>query len=527
MTQTVARDSEAAPRWEPKNDAEHLEELKGLDSRTIGHMKRRAQKNLYFMAKGVMGYADVNPATHGRFCRHVQDQSKDRKLDLMPRGHLKSSIATEADSVRIACDDPNARILIGNEVLDNAQDFLSTIRAQFETNEFLKFLFPELIHSRFSGPGIDWSGKSATLPRSGRYKEPTWMPIGVGGAVTSKHFTHLKLDDLIGLLARKSPAVLKSTIDWNRNIESLAINATDTIIEWVGTRWGRNDLYADIIKRYGKDLTIFHRAVHQEGILIFPEKYNWKFLRRIQDETPDIWAAQYMNDPTSDVTTDFDGTLVKYFQFDTDGNVVFKDQGKTCRWHWTQLDRVITVDPNGGSKTAPDEAAIIVTGVAPDENVFTLAVYAGRPTPTEFTEKLFKMCQRWRPRLVGIEKAGQQQTRHNFEEKMKKEQVFYLLTDLKHGNRDKTDRIRTSLETIIASQRLYLLRSQSGLDHQIKNFPDIQNDDQLDALAYATEIWRAPVAIEQQKKNGEAVKRLLARRNTRTGYGPSLSIHRN
>jgi hypothetical protein len=260
--------------------------------------------------------------------------------------------------------------------------------------------------------------------------------------------------------------------------------------------------------------------VHENGKLIFPEKYNWKFLRRIQDETPDIWAAQYMNDPTSDVTTDFDGSSVRYFQFDVEGNVVFRDQGAVRRWHWSQLDRVVTVDPNGGSKQAPDEAAIVVSGVAPDENVFTLAVYAGRPTPTEFTEKLFKICQRWRPRIVGIEKAGQQQTRHNFEEKMKKELVFYLLTDLKHGNRDKTDRIRTSLEPVIASQRLFILRSQSGLDHQLKNFPDITNDDQVDALAYASELWRTPVGIEQQKKNVQAVKTLLARRNPRTGYGP-------
>lgn len=522
MSQSVARENEPTPRWEPKNDSEQLEQLKGLAPEVVAKLKRRAQKQLFFMAKGVMGYADVNKATHGRFCKHVQDATKDRKLDLMPRGHLKSSIATEADSVRIACDDPNARILIGNEVLDNAQDFMSTIRAQFETNEFLRFLFPELILSRFSGPGVDWSGKSATLPRSGRYKEPTWMPIGVGGAVTSKHFTHLKLDDLIGLLARKSPAVLKSTIDWNRNIESLAINATDTIIEWVGTRWGKNDLYADIIRRYGADLTIFHRPVHESGILIFPEKYNWKFLRRIQDETPDIWAAQYMNDPTSDVTSDFDGDLVRYFQFDVEGNVVFRDGGKTRRWHWTQLDRVITVDPNGGSKTAPDEASIVVSATAPDENVFTLAVYAGRPTPTEFTEKLFKICQRWRPRLVGIEKAGQQQTRHNFEEKMKAEKVFYMLTDLKHGNRDKTDRIRTSLEPVIASQRLFLLRSQSSLDHQVKNFPDIQNDDQVDALAYGSELWRTPLSIERQKEDRDAVRRLLGRRNSVTGYGPRL-----
>lgn len=495
------------------------EEVAAMDSATIAHLRRRAQKELYFTAKGLMGYQDVNLETHGKFCAFIQRAEQTRRLALMPRGHLKSSIATEADSVRLALNEPDeTRILLVNEILANAQSFLLTVKSQFEKNQLLKALFPELILSRFTGPGIIWNTEQATLPRSTSYKEPTWMAIGVGGAATSKHFTHIKGDDLIGLEARRSPAELHKAISWNRNIESLAINAHRTTIDWIGTRWGRNDLYGDIIQRYDKRLAYYSRGAVENGKIIFPEFYTWEFYNTIINETPDIWAAQYMNDPTSELSQDFAESNVRSYRVDNEGAVVFKENNTENKWYRENLDRIITVDPNSGSKTAPDEAAITVAGMAPDENVFVLESFGGRPTPTELTDTLFRLCQKWRPRLVGIEKAGQQTTRFYWDEKMKKEQVYFMTVDLKHRNQDKNDRIRTALEPVIASQRLHLLPSQTELRSQIANFPDLKNDDRIDSLAYQVELWRKPMGIEQQEKNREAVKLMLMRRSAVTGY---------
>lgn len=495
------------------------EEVAAMDSATIAHLRRRAQKELYFTAKGLMGYADVNLATHGKFCAFIQRAERTRRLALMPRGHLKSSIATEADSVRIALDQPDdARILIVNEILANAQAFLFTVKSQFEKNQLLRALFPELVLSRFTGPGIVWNTEQATIPRSTSYKEPTWMAIGVGGAATSKHFSHIKADDLIGLEARRSPAEMVKAINWNRNIESLAINAHRTIVDWIGTRWGKNDLYGDVISRYDQRLAFYTRSAIENGQIIFPEFYTWEFYNTLIKETPDIWAAQYMNDPTSDISQDFSESNIQTYRIDNDGAVVFKEKQTESKWFKENLDRIITVDPNSGSKTSPDEAAITVAGMAPDENVFVLESYGGRPTPTELTDKLFHLCQKWRPRMVGIEKAGQQTTRFYWDEKMKKEQVYFMTVDLKHRNQDKNDRIRTALEPVIASQRLFLLTSQTELRGQIANFPDLRNDDRIDSLAYQVELWRKPMGMEQQEKNRAAVNLMLMKRSAVTGY---------
>lgn len=515
-----ALDFEPVPRPEVPSGPEILEEIKALDSTTIAHLKERAKHQLYFMAKGVMRYKDLNPRTHGAFCRFFQDEEKDRRLGLMPRGHLKSSIATEADSVRLACKDPDGtRILIVNEIIDNSVAFLKTIMQQFEKNAFLRTLFPELILDRFSGPGISWSTVGATLPRTTTYKEPTWMPMGIGNAAVSKHFSRIKIDDIIGLEAKKSPAKMREAINWNRNAESLAIDAYSTIFDWIGTRWLRNDTYGDLIERYGDRLAVFHRAVTDaKGDLIFPEKYNWKFLAPIRDTTPDVWYAQYMNDPQNAMGQDFDISNLRYYRFDNDGNIIFKVNHVENKWHWQNLDRILTVDPNSGQKTAPDEASCVVSGLAPDDRAFVLADKSGRPSPTELVDWAYDLALRWRPRKVVIEQAGQQNTLFYFQKKMKDMGMYFNVEPAKHMNRIKTDRIRTALEPLIATRRLYILQSMNEIRSQLQNFPDIKNDDRIDALSYGVEHWRKPMGMEQQDKNRRTVNLMLNHRNNLTGY---------
>ena len=77
-------------------------------------LRDRAKKSTYFFAKAVLGFADLTVHTHGPICRTLDSPSK-RKLVVMPRDHLKTSIATIADTLRRIVINPNIRILLGNE----------------------------------------------------------------------------------------------------------------------------------------------------------------------------------------------------------------------------------------------------------------------------------------------------------------------------------------------------------------------------------------------------------------------------
>ena len=94
------------------------------------------------MGKAIVGFKDMTPALHRQMGEWISD-GEPRKMGLVPRDHLKTSIWTIADSIRrIACDQ-NIRILLGNETATNAQHFLRRIEVVFERNALFQWLFPE------------------------------------------------------------------------------------------------------------------------------------------------------------------------------------------------------------------------------------------------------------------------------------------------------------------------------------------------------------------------------------------------
>src|SRR5215475_15884292 len=83
------------------------------------NLRWQAQRNTYFMAKAVVGFHDLTVGLHSEMCEWISSQPT-RKLGLVPRDHLKTSVWTIADTVRLIAADPNIRLLIANETATNA-----------------------------------------------------------------------------------------------------------------------------------------------------------------------------------------------------------------------------------------------------------------------------------------------------------------------------------------------------------------------------------------------------------------------
>jgi hypothetical protein len=505
--------------------AEMLEEVRSLNSTQLDRLRAKSIGSLYFMSKAILGFNDLAPRTHRAFCRfydRTHDEHGKRinyRMGLMPRGYLKSSIATVADSIRLgAADADNARILISNEIVGNAVDFVSEIRGQWEKNELLRILFGHLVPERLQGPGVQWSQHGVTLVRKTSWKEPTYMPIGVGGAAVSKHFTNIKNDDLIGLEAYNSPAEMKRAIEWTDNVDSLMISEQATTIDWIGTRWRRRDLYRHVLEQYRDSIRVFRRKLIEQGpdgkdFVTFPERISWERVRILR-KRPDIFAAQYQNDPLSEEATDFNESDLRFYTWSQDGYLVL---GR-ARWPLEALDKVLLVDPNSGAPTAPDEAAITATGVTPSEDVVVLESYAGRPNPTQFVRQILRMARRWKVRAIGVEQAGQQTTLHYLEREMKETGYYFPVVPLKHFNKEKEVRIRQALSPVLSAQRLWLSRKQPEMTGQIVNFPDLELFDRIDTLGYGPQLWRIPQTLEAHAKHRGAVQKIMASRSRKTGY---------
>lgn len=532
--------------YEPKVDPGLIEEVKGMPERVRDSLREKCKHDRYFLARGILGYIDVNPYTHGPMCRALEDRSFKRRMCLSPRGHLKSTLFTITDMVGDALTDPEEfRGLIINEIELNAIGFLSEIKAHFENNDLIRELFPHVIPKKFGGPGSKWSTAQACLNRTTAYKEWTWTAAGVGKALAGNHYKKIKCDDLIGFEAKESPAAMRYAIAFAKALEPLLISMDDDYIDFVGTRWAIYDLYREMLKVYGSEMLYFAREDIEvvqdlpEEILreagfkfedkneivgtkqpIFPKKFSLAQLNRMARIDPVLYYAQYKNNPIADGMKDFTPESLRWCDVDQNGNIVYRDDnGLIQRWTRDQLDICMAADPNSGELTAPDFPAIVVGAYSPTNQLFILDTWSRRVSPDAFVQRIFEMWEQWQPRALGIEKAGQQSTLFYFKKLARERKTFINVVQLHHKNREKTARIRKAIQPIINERRFYMRKNQSTLQHQIRFHPDLDNDDEIDATAYLTELVITPATRQEEDEEDAAAQKVLAARNPRTGYG--------
>jgi hypothetical protein len=509
------------------NSPEMLEEVRGLSSQDLQDIRELFKNDLYFACKGILGYDQLQEEAHRPLCDYLMYDQSMRKMVLMPRGHLKSTICTIGRPIQLAVRDPDHyRGCIENENATKASAFLDEIKQHWVKNEVLRSLFPELIPEKFAGPGSDWSQASASLRRNAVFKESTWTTLGAGGSGVGWHFSHIIPDDLIGEQHKNSPADMERVKIWNRGQEALLDDQDRNEICWVGTRKTISDLYADVMEIYEGELSLFIREPIEDGKVIFPLKFSMQRFERMMEKTPEEWAHDYMNNPVGKGGRDWANVTLQDWRLADDGQTyIIKDPDTDAvkKVHRSSLDIVITVDPNSGKPHAPDQASLVVHGVTPEEEILYLETRVGRPSPDGLIDWAFDACMKWKPRVIGIEEAGQQNTLFYFDKKCRKKGIFFNAVPLKHKNQDKERRIRTALDTPLRGRRIFFGPDQLTLKTSIKFFPQLMLHmwDELDAASYGPELYRKGLKVEdqQRKKNNEA--RILALRG-RTGYGRSF-----
>src|SRR6478672_980100 len=129
----------------------------------------------YFLLTNLLGRQDAcGPWLFDR-CREVE-RDPDGYIDLWARFHYKSSIITFAGSIQEIMCDPEITIAIFSVVKPIAQAFLRQIKGEFETNEYLKSVYPDVLYRnpRTLGPDgrpAKWSlERGITVKRKGRRK---------------------------------------------------------------------------------------------------------------------------------------------------------------------------------------------------------------------------------------------------------------------------------------------------------------------------------------------------------------------
>lgn len=523
------------------------EKLQDLTNDQIQYLRRRCKTDLFFLANGPLEYDLLSPGLHGSYARWLEKTRATNRfrLQLLPRGHYKSTIGTITESVQLALPTDGLelpypwdlgtaiKILIAHENRESASRFLFEIVEAFMSKPIMLALYPECIPSKRKQRLNKWE---VELPRRSYSKEPTFDTIGVGGAAQGRHYNRLKLDDLVGENARDSETVMRGVLDWFDNIMSLTTRFKIDGWDLIGTRWSALDVYGHALKNLGIDReSSFIKIAHQDyddgliatyirgaienGEPIFPEEFDLDTLNIVRKNRK-VWAAQYANNPKESGLTTFNPNWLKYYNVKGSNIYVFEKNGVSTRklsvW---DLERFIMVDPSMGETDRADESGLIVTGVDKDFNIYILETVKLRITPPELIEMMFRLYTKWRPKWISMEEVIFSAVfKYWFQRECIRRGVNPSIYPYKPGGkRSKIARIE-GLTTYFAAGQVYLLEGMHDFRDEYEWFPLGESEHLLDALAQGPELWIPAKMQEQHSDYAAAEKEILEMRDAETGY---------
>ena len=309
-----------------------------FNSRFIKLLKKKAETDLFFFAKSILGLDRMTPHLHKEVCAFIQKIPPYRKLILLPRDTFKSTIVAKALPVHKFIqpkehnvywpghDGLETKILLTCETVHHASKHIQWIEIHFQRNRLLRGLWPEKCWENPKRDARKWNSELFYLPRELHFEQsdPTMQGIGVGGAITGAHVTDLINDDLISLEAAQSETVMDRAEEWQ--VVSRALMEDQDISQefTIGTHWAVNDLYVRMQQR-DPTLAVYKRALVENGRTIFPEEFTMARIEQMKDEFGFMFPLLYMNNPKDSKLTDFQESDIRTYRWDGDSMVFDAD----------------------------------------------------------------------------------------------------------------------------------------------------------------------------------------------------------
>lgn len=458
-------------------------------------IRQRARDSFYFFAKGILKHDWLVPHIHGSVCKLLTNRAEKRKKIVLPRGWLKTTLCTISYPIWRAVHDPNLRILIAQNNLENARKKLGVIKSQFETNGLLRALYPELlpgVHSR-------WSAESLCLTRSTSHAESTFECIGVRGQGISRHYNIIVEDDTVApdfdelgqeMLAPSHDDVRKA-ITWHSLALPMLTDALEDEIIVVGTRWYENDLMSHIDEKEPQYASI-ERSCREDaegksdprGFVTYPERFSEEVLIQYEQSLgPYFYSTLMLNRPIAVGDMVFRAEWFK--EYEELPLRQFLDI-------YTTVDCATDPQLSMGRVDDLDYSTVLTTGKHRlTGDIYILDYFRERCNPGDHAAAIFEHVIRWHPIVVGYESVAYQRSMDYWlKELMRQRQIYFLLEPVERTGRNTKDFYIMGLHPMAAAGIFHIRSYMRDLLTEFLSYPRGLHDDLIDTLSMQLRLWK-------------------------------------
>lgn len=416
---------------------------------------------------------------HAR-CWEVQD-APNNHLDVWAREHGKSEILSFALVIQDILRDPNNTIGIFSHTSPLAKQFLRLIKVEFENNDELKDLFPEILYRNPKRESPKWAENDGiTVRRQTNRKECTVEAWGlIDGQPTSKRFTILHYDDIVSR-DQTSEYMTANTKQELQN--SFALTASDPMItRIIGTPQEIGDTVCQLMDEK-KFAMRWHPAADAKGSPVF---FSESKLADFKDKmSPKVFALQFLLDPRAAQDAHAIGFLSDWWKTYREVNI-------------NTLNLYVLVDPAGRWSESNSQYALWVVGCGADRKWRIIDGVLDNLDLSQRTDVLFQMMAKY-PRILKViyeQQSLQADIEHIREVQYRENNLFSIQAVT--GIRKKDDRIERLIPKfrngdVLAPEHLMYVNREGQQVDIIQRFREVEFAkwpfnphcrDQLDALS--------------------------------------------
>jgi hypothetical protein len=445
----------------------------------------------------------INGAHHVRMARafeRVASGKCKRLIINMPPRHTKSEFASYLLPAWFLGKYPGKKVIQTSHTAELAVGFGRKVRNLVDSEVYGQIF-----------PGVALQSDSKAAGRWNTNSGGDYFAIGVGGAVTGKGADILIIDDphseQEAALAEINPEIYDKVYEWYTSGPRQRLQPGGSIVV-VMTRWSKKDLTGQVLKsaaqRSGEEWEVIEfPAILPSGNPLWPEFWSLDELSALKNELPNQkWMAQYMQNPTSDVSA-----IVKREWW----QIWEKDDPPSCEFVLQSWDTAFE------KSNRADYSACTTWGVfyQPDDtgvtqaNIILLNAFRQRMEFPLLKKKAIEEFKEWDPDSIIIEK------------KASGAPLIYELRAMgipvqdftpSKGN-DKISRLN-AVSDIFASGRVWIPGTNWAEEvvDEVASFPGGEHDDYVDSVSMALMRFRRGGYIRTDLDEPEEIKEFRRKR---------------